>query len=125
MDPVTASVVDELRSREPIFHRREHATTRAELEAMIAPDYWEVGASGAVYDRATVLDVVEQRYEDPAYDPLAGMEVSDFACRRAGEGVWLATYALRQGTRRSRRLTVWHRVEGRWMALYHQGTLAP
>jgi hypothetical protein len=44
-----------LRSREPIFHRPEHGTTRADFEAMTADDFWEVGASGGVYDRAFVL----------------------------------------------------------------------
>jgi hypothetical protein len=113
----------ELRSREPIFHRVEHGTSRAAFEAMTSDDYWEVGASGAVYDRRTVLDELERRYGDPRYDPLDGMEVSDFACRPAGGGVWLVTYRLTQGPRLTRRLTVWRRTGDRWVALYHQGTI--
>lgn len=117
------TVFDELRGHEPIFHRAEHGTSRADFERMTAPDYWEVGASGTVYDRRTVLDELERRYADPAYDPLAGMEITDFACRPAADGVWLATYRLRQGSRPTRRLTVWRWTGDRWMALYHQGTV--
>ena len=123
MDGDAGTVLRELRSREPIFHRPEWGTTRAAFEAMTSDDYWEVGASGAVYDRRTVLDELERRYDDPAYDPLDGMEVTDLACRPAGGGVWLVTYRLAQGPRLTRRLTVWRRTGDRWVALYHQGTI--
>ena len=63
------------------------------------------------------------RAADPAYDPMAGLEVSDFACRDAGDGTWLVTYRLRQDAGLTRRLTVWRRVDGRWIALYRQGTI--
>ena len=119
MDEIEAA----LRSREPVFHRVEHGTTRAAFEAMTAPDYWEVGASGTIYDRAFVLDELERRFADPTYDPMDGLEVDDFACRPAGDGAWLATYRLRQGERLTRRVTAWRRVGDAWVALYHQGTV--
>jgi hypothetical protein len=112
-----------LRAREPIFHRAELGTSRAVFEAMTAPHYWEVGASGTVYDRATVLAILDERYADPAYVPMAGLELSDFACRPVGAETWLVTYQLRQERRRSRRMTLWQRTFGRWVAIYHQGTL--
>jgi hypothetical protein len=114
---------DALRRREPIFHRTEFGTTREAFEAMTAPDFWEVGASGSVYSRAVVLEVYEGRFADPAYDPMAGLAVSDFEVREAGGGVWLATYELRQGDRRSRRVTVWRETAEGWQAAYHQGTV--
>jgi hypothetical protein len=113
----------ELRDREPIFHRSPSGTTRAAFAALITDDYWEVGASGSVYRREEVLDVLERRYADPAYDPMAGLEVSDFACRSAGEATWVVTYRLRQDARLTRRLTVWRHQDGAWVALYHQGTV--
>jgi hypothetical protein len=113
----------ELRDREPIFHRSPVGTMRDQFKAMIADDYWEVGASGTVYGRDEVLDVLERRYADPGYDPMAGLEVSDFACRDASGGTWLVTYGLRQEERLTRRLTVWRHAGGRWIALYHQGTV--
>jgi len=116
-------VARELREREPLFHRREHGVSRADFEAMTAADYWEVGASGAVYDRQTCLDELERRFADPTYDPLAALEVSDFGVRKAADGVWLVTYRLRQVERDTRRLSVWRRTGGGWVVLFHQGTV--
>jgi len=121
-----ASVVArELREREPLFHRREHGASRADFEAMTVAGYWEVGASGSIYDRETCLNEVERRFADPTYDPLAGLEVSEFAVREAGDGVWLATYRLRQGDRDTRRLSVWQQTKGGWVVVFHQGTVIP
>lgn len=123
MDPDAASVARELRDREPVFHRPEHGTSRANFEAMTVPDYWEVGASGRVYDRPVCLEELERRYADAAYDPLEGLEVSDFAVREAGADTWLATYQLLQGERRTRRVSVWRRTIAGWVLVYHQGTV--
>lgn len=119
-----ATVARELRKREPIFHRPEHGTTRTDFEAMTVVDYWEVGASGTVYDRSTLLIELERRFADPAYDPMDSIELSDFAVRQAGEDVWLATYALRQGHRHSRRVSVWRLSGDDWFLVYHQGTVS-
>jgi hypothetical protein len=54
---------------------------------------------------------------------MAGLELSDFAVRQAGEDVWLATYVLRQGERLSRRASVWRHDDGHWILVYHQGTV--
>ena len=118
-----ASVARDLCDREPVFHRREHGASRPDFEAMTVPDYWEVGASGRAYDRRTCLDELARRYADAAYDPLEGLEVSDFAVREAGAGVWLATYRLRQGERDTRRVSVWRRENDKWVLVYHQGTV--
>lgn len=118
--------LDALRRREPIFHRAAFGTTREAFEAMTAPEFWEVGASGSVYSRALVLEVYEARFSDPAYDPMAGLEVTGFAVSEVGgpgSGVWLATYELRQGDRRTRRATVWRETADGWRAAYHQGTV--
>ena len=56
MSAEASVVAGELREREPLFHRREHGASRADFEAMTAADYWEVGASGRIYDRKTCLD---------------------------------------------------------------------
>jgi len=45
----------DLSRREPIFHRPEFGTSRADFERMTAEDYWETGASGRRYSRQSVL----------------------------------------------------------------------
>jgi hypothetical protein len=47
-------VLEELRRLEPIFHTPEFGTTLAEFERRMAPDYFEVGASGRRYSRAFI-----------------------------------------------------------------------
>jgi hypothetical protein len=113
----------ELRSREPIFHRPETLGGFAGFETMAAADFWEVGASGRVYGRDEVMKELAQRYADAAYEPLAGLAVADFVAQPVGGGVWLVTYALRQGNRQTRRLSVWRRTREDWRLLYHQGTV--
>ncbi len=88
--------------REPIFHRPELGTARADFEAQTAPDFWEVGASGRRYSREEVLDALEARHAQPHDDEW---ETSDFHCREIGPDSYAVTYVLRQGERITRRLT--------------------
>ena len=119
-DPLGA-VLAALMDREPLFHRTELGTSRAEFEAMTAEDFWEVGASGAVYDREYVWSVLSRRYEAGLPDVW---ETSEFALRALGASVYLLTYLLRQGGRVTRRATVWEQVSSGWRVIYHQGTPA-
>ncbi len=121
LDPSLPGVLEELRSREPIFHRPELGTTRADFENMTVADFWETGASGRRYTRAEVLDALEKRYASPHADVW---ETRDFECRKLAEHVYLLTYTLLQnGKRRTRRCTVWKRTPKGWKIVYHQGTL--
>ncbi len=116
-----ADVLAELSRREPIFHRPEFGTTRADFERMTAEHFWEVGASGRIYARAHVLNELEKRFSEPRHDVW---ETSDFQCRKLGPNVYLLTYILVQdGARRTRRSTIWQRSPEGWKILYHQGTI--
>jgi hypothetical protein len=120
---VESEVLQELQRREPLFHRPEFGTTRAAFAALMSDDFWEVGASGRVYSRQYVLDVLEQRQRDSTWQE-GSFETSDFQCRRLARDVFLVTYQLlQQGTRLTRRSTVWQYSNSTWIALYHQGTI--
>jgi hypothetical protein len=115
-DSALREILDELVSREPIFHRPEFGTSRADLENMTAPDFWEIGASGQRYSREHVLDTLEKRYAHP--------ETSGFHCRQLGPDVFLLTYTLVQNqARKTRRSTIWQRMADGLRILFHQGTL--
>jgi hypothetical protein len=113
-------VLEELRRREPIFHRAEFARTRAELEAMTAKDFWEVGASGRRYSREYVLKTLAARQENPVDDQWQAL---DFHCRELADDVYLLTYTLLQAERRTRRASIWQRSGAGWKILFHQGTV--
>jgi hypothetical protein len=116
-----AGILAELIAREPIFHRPEFGTTRADFERMMAEDFCETGASGRRYSREFVLDELERRHFAPHPDIW---ETSDFVCRRLAGDVFLLTYTLIQNReRKTRRATIWQRAADGWKILYHQGTI--
>ena len=114
-------ILSELAAREPIFHRCEFGTTRAALTAMMDDGFWEIGASGRVYDRAYVIDTMLERYAsgpEPHEWPC-----SDFAIRALGADVFHLSYILHEPDRHTRRSTLWRRAEGEWKIMFHQGTI--
>ncbi len=119
--PELECILAELSSREPIFHRPEFGTTRTDFERMTTDDFWETGASGRRYSRQFVLDVLEQRRNNPQADVW---QTRDFHCRQLAEDVFLLTYTLLQdSTRLTRRATIWQKTLDGWKIVYHQGTV--
>ena len=91
--PPLGEVTKELAAREPIFHRPEFGTSRADFERMMAGDFWEVGASGRIYSREFVLEMLAERSQVAAEDHWM---VTDFACRQLAQEIFLTTYQLEQ-----------------------------
>ncbi len=119
--PALAGILEELISREPIFHRPEHGTRRVDFENMTVDDFWETGASGRRYERNQVLDALEERYAKPHPDVW---ETSGVHCRKLADDVFLLTYTLLQDNiRKTRRATIWQRTPAGWKIVYHQGTI--
>jgi hypothetical protein len=116
LDEVRAELV----AREPIFHRTELGTSREDYLAQTAEDYWEVGASGRVYERQRVVSDLVARGKVPGDESWV---VSDARVRQLGETTYALTYQLDQAGRLTRRLTLWDRDPGGWKILYHQGTI--
>ena len=118
--PQLLAVLEELKLREPIFHRPEFGTTRRDYENMTDAEFWEVGASGKRYSREFVLQVLENRAPDPEEESWL---TRDFQCREISADNYLMTYTLFQGPRVTRRSTLWRRTATGWKVLYHQGTI--
>lgn len=123
-EPRLREILQELRSREPIFHHPELGTSRSDFENMTEPDFFEVGASGRRYSRDHLLDVLEDRHQLASHLALEDTwEAIDFACRELGADTYLLTYTLLQGRRKTRRASLWRRRSGEWKIVFHQGTL--
>jgi predicted RNase H-like HicB family nuclease len=119
--PKLEGVLAELSLREPIFHRPEFGTTRADFERMTAEDYWETGASGRRYSRQAVLDGLVERFSAPHTDVW---ETRDFHCHQLSVDTYLLTYTLLQDNQRlTRRATIWRNTADGWKIVYHQGTI--
>lgn len=119
-EPKLLNVLEELKKREPIFHRPEFGTTRKDFQRMTEASFWEVGASGCRYSREYVLDVLKERYKNPVEE---NWQAKDFYCSEIAENNFLLTYTLIQGERITRRATIWRRYDKDWKIVYHQGTI--
>jgi glyoxylase I family protein len=107
--------VDDLTAQ---FHRFEVALARRDPEgiegglmALIDDDFMEYGASGRVWDREGIRELLD----GPAGPPI---ELADTRVVPLAEHVVLVTYQA-AGVNRS---SVWVRRDGRWRMRFHQGT---
>ncbi|UCM24072.1 DUF4440 domain-containing protein (plasmid) [Ensifer adhaerens] len=120
-DPQLGDVLRQLCAREPIFHRREYGTSRADLERMTDEAFWEIGASGNTYQRSYVIGKLLERYAQ-------GPEPHDWPCRDFAissleKGLFLLSYVLEEPERVTRRSTIWRRTGDGWRIVFHLGTI--
>jgi|SRR5579872_516494 len=121
IEPDLLPVLEDLRSHEPIFHRAAFAVTLEDFDRVMAPSYWEVGASGRRYSRDFILRYLAEH--PPADAEASGWTCSDFSLQQLGPETYLLTYRLDQKGRITRRATIWRRIGAEWQILYHQGTI--
>lgn len=119
-DPALADALAVLSAREPLFHRPGFGTTRAEADALMASDFVEIGASGRVHTRGSVLEVVDDRDRRGAVEELVA---EDVACRALAPDLYQLTYRLAEGDRRTWRSSLWRHTPHGWRVVYHQGTV--
>jgi hypothetical protein len=112
-----ASAVNGLRASRS-FHKPQFGARLEDYLAMTAEDYWEVGASGRIYDRDSVVHGLVGRGK------VAGDEhwvVRDAHLRRLSEDTYAITYQLDQAGRLSRRLTLWRETADGSNAAWSRG----
>lgn len=114
------TVFAQLKTLEPLIYVANNGAARAHFEQLLAPDFWEVGASGKIYGRDFVLDTLEQRQQLPIDE---AWHTSDYDLQQIAEKNFLLTYTLHQPTRDTRRATLWRQTENGWQMVYHQGTV--
>ena len=118
--PALAPRLDELRRLEDLYHAAFPDATLEHFDRLVAPEFWETGATGRRYSRAFARQVLAQRPGRP--DPATWV-TDDHHLQAVGAAVWMLTYRLRQPGRVTRRTTLWRRDGERWLAVYHQGTV--
>lgn len=118
----TRDLVDEIRELEEAMLRGETRADRARMDALLHPDFVEVGRTGRIWSRAETLD------EITSADAAPTIHADDVAVTALADGVALVTYrsahvgADGARDRWSRRSSLWLRVEGTWRLRFHQGT---
>ncbi len=119
--PDLSPVLVQLQALEPLIYvANDGQQPREHFEQLLAPGFWEVGASGRIYTRDVVLDTLEARQLAPYAETW---QASEHGVQQLATDLYLYTYALTQPTRVSRRATLWREVPGGWQMVYHQGTV--
>jgi hypothetical protein len=91
------------------------------VQALLDPEFVEVGASGRRWDRkAMVAALGTGEITDP--EPIEATEVA--GVRLADDLVHITYVSRRTGGTSVRRSSVWRRTDGTWRLYYHQGTPA-
>ena len=112
----------ELRQLEERLWQSEWRYSKAFLDEVLAPDFFEFGASGRAYTRAETLAAPPQEID-------AVLPLIDFEARWLAPDLAQVTYESidhAQGSeRRALRSSMWSRMEESWRLRFHQGTLIP
>jgi hypothetical protein len=95
----------------------------AQVAALLTEDFEEFGASGRVWTREQILDLLATEiYQRPAME--------DFNCALIAERIALVTYRTVRSDPHSGertmtlRSSLWTEQSGRWRVRFHQGTRA-
>jgi hypothetical protein len=104
----------ELELLDPAIRRSPDA-----VRERLHPEFREVGASGRVWDRGSMIVSLASE-EDDTPSETRGMEPVILA-----DDVVLLTYLVRRGDRESHRVSIWQLDDGAWRLRYHQGTNVP
>ena len=85
---------------------------------LLHKDFREVGQSGRVWDRVSVLEMMEQE----AHDGPVDIRAEDVVATGLAPDVVLLTFDTVTDRGRAHRSSVWVREAGRWQLVHHQGT---
>jgi hypothetical protein len=123
MAQADTSMESQLRELEESHLRSDVRSSAESMLALLADDFIELGSSGRIFDRAAVIDSLSGQ---PAFES----RIDDFVVRALSPEVALTTYRLSvwstsEGQARvTLRSSVWVHRSGRWLLVFHQGTLA-
>ena len=93
--------------------------SREKIEALLHPDFFELGSSGSVYDRQMIIDMMSEEVS-------AGVIMRDFETRKVAKDFVLVTYrSIGHSGEEARRSSLWIKTDGQWRIQFHQGTRIP
>jgi len=91
------------------------------MDGLFAPDFWEIGRSGRIYQRAELIFPVDTKHPINARPPLENLQV-----RRLDTATVQVTYVSETVSggpiERANRSSIWSWTGDRWQLRFHQGT---
>jgi hypothetical protein len=121
----TMQIEDHLRALEEHLLNLAVRRDSDAVAPLLSDDFLEFGASGRVFDKASILEDLKNEQPRPA------SLLTDFAIRELSPTIILATYratrfnAEGEPILHSRRSSIWAHVNGQWQITFHQGTPIP
>jgi hypothetical protein len=112
-----ASALDEVVALELRLLDPETRRSPAEVERLLHPEFREIGASGRVWDRDSIVANLAANPGEPA-------RATEVTARFVADRAVLVTYAAESAGVRSLRSSLWVGEDGGWRVLFHQGTPA-
>ena len=112
-DAVTAAIACELALLDPGVRG-----DRRRVDALLHPDFREHGASGRIWDRDSVMVMLDGT--DPDGPPIVASRMKGV---RLAPGLVHLTFDTDADGRRAHRSSLWRRTEQGWQLYFHQGTL--
>jgi hypothetical protein len=118
---ITPEEFDTLQRLEESMWRGETRYDLAYMERALAPDFFEFGCSGRVYQRQDTLTMPSEAHEIRA-------TLHDYRVFPLAPGVVLATYVSEvwgETLQRCNRSSIWVKGDSGWQLRFHQGTPLP
>lgn len=115
---IDATAILTLQAFEESMWRTEMRFDRRYMEAVLHPDFTEIGRSGRMFSRSDVLEM-------PSIDIDVRIPLSDLTFSNVADGVVLLTYTTvpeRSEHGAARRVSMWVLEGERWLLRYRQGT---
>lgn len=113
-DAVQAAIEGEMSLLDPEVRRSPERAA-----ALLHPEFREFGASGRVWDRASMLALfVEETENEGTTTKVSGMKAVQLA-----PGLVHLTFDTDADGRRAHRSSLWRLTDDGWRMYFHQGTL--
>jgi hypothetical protein len=111
-DPETVALIRRLEEALLVPEVRKSA---AQIAALLADEFVEIGSSGRIYDKDQIIGQLQQESGEESL-----RTVSDFTDRELADGLILVTYRIIET--RTVRSSIWKRTNSEWRMVFHQGT---
>jgi hypothetical protein len=115
---ITQEDYDTLRELEESLWRTETRFNQEYMDRILAPDFFEFGHSGRIYQRADTLAA-------PFVKIKAKLPLDDFSVRLLDTNVALVTYTSKvthEQVEVANRSSIWCKTAAGWQIKFHQGT---
>lgn len=111
---------DHILEYENDFFKKEFCQNKDNLNKRIHHEFMEIGQSGVVYNKESIIDYLSN------LDGDRSIEILDFKIKQIKDDLVVANYLSKDKTDNSKtlRTSIWTKERTEWSLFFHQGTPA-